>query len=337
MIKKPLKIFIIYAREDELYRNEIVRQLKPMERADLVQIWTDKEILAGEEWEPSIKSQLKSADIILLLVSSDYFSSLYIHDVEIKEALKRHELNEARVIPIIVRPCLWTLDSVLNSMQVLPSDAIPLSDVRHWLDIETACLDVMKGISNIIEKIKLEKDETDSERLKKIKYERIAAEQEEFNRQKKLAHKKQKKIEEVERKKLIEQKQQDWSNLLKYPTREKFRNYVNIHQPDDAYLQGMVHEYPQLKEICYLVNSENQLQRFWLRFKRFAFYFFGYFFIVGLLDEQFLHLTSGGTYSTVLSVIGFFLFIGFVFWGISTLVMYCFLKLYEMIYNKKFS
>lgn len=54
-----------------------------------------------------MKKELAAADIIFLLVSSDFLSTDYIWDVEIKEAMERHYRGEARVIPVILRPCNW--------------------------------------------------------------------------------------------------------------------------------------------------------------------------------------------------------------------------------------
>ncbi|MCK6693773.1 MAG: toll/interleukin-1 receptor domain-containing protein, partial [Thermoanaerobaculia bacterium] len=68
MSANPLQVFIIYAREDEPFRAELKAQFLPMERAGLLRVWTDRELVAGEYWEPAIRNQLQKADIILLLV-----------------------------------------------------------------------------------------------------------------------------------------------------------------------------------------------------------------------------------------------------------------------------
>jgi TIR domain len=60
---------------------------------------------AGEEWKGQIDRQLAEADIILLLVSADFIASDYCWGEEMTKALARHQLGEARVIPVILRPC----------------------------------------------------------------------------------------------------------------------------------------------------------------------------------------------------------------------------------------
>ena len=55
-----------------------------------------------------IDKHLNTARVILLLISSDFIASDYCYDVEMERALQRHEVEEARVIPVILRPVDWT-------------------------------------------------------------------------------------------------------------------------------------------------------------------------------------------------------------------------------------
>lgn len=176
MADQPFRLFIIYAREDEPFRAELKAQLLPMERAGQVRVWTDRELIAGEHWEPIIKQNLKSADVILLLVSSDYFQSDYIHEVEIKEALERHDRGEAKVLPIIVRPCDWEADPAVTRLQVLPTDGNPVNDTRHWPSREAAWVDVVRGVRRTLQQLREERAEV--ERQAAVAEERRAAEAE---------------------------------------------------------------------------------------------------------------------------------------------------------------
>ncbi|MBX2889728.1 MAG: TIR domain-containing protein [Saprospiraceae bacterium] len=173
MSSQPPLAFIIYAREDEPFRAELKAQLLPMERAGQLRVWTDRELIAGEHWEPAIKEKLKSADIILLLVSTDYFSSDYIHEVELKEAIERHNRGEARVLPVIVRPCDWEIDPVVSSLQVLPTDGNPVNDPSKWHTRETAWVDVVRGVRRTLQQLQAERAQAEAAAEKK----RNAAEQ----------------------------------------------------------------------------------------------------------------------------------------------------------------
>jgi len=252
MPAQPPLVFIIYAREDEPFRAELKKQLLPMERSGMLRVWTDRELIAGEHWEPAIKKQLKSADLILMLVSSDYFDSDYIHAVELREAIERHERGEARVVPVIVRPCAWETDTVVNSLQVLPTDGVPVNDTRHWHTHEAAWVDVVRGVRRTLQQLADERAENESARLaaEKADAERRAAEAQrareaeaaqqreataraeaEARRKADEADARQREQADAERRAAEENA---WQNALQTGAPEALYNYLN-HYPDGAY------------------------------------------------------------------------------------------------------
>src|SRR3954452_17283866 len=87
----PVKIFFCYAHEDEPLLNKLELHLRPLQRQGLIDVWHDRDISAGTEWEREISEQLNTAQIILLLVSPDFMASDYCYSVEMKRALERHE------------------------------------------------------------------------------------------------------------------------------------------------------------------------------------------------------------------------------------------------------
>jgi len=98
-----LNVLLCYAHEDELLLEKLKTHLKPLQRQGLIDVWHDKDIDAGVEWEPQIDRYLNTAHIILLLVSPDFIASDYCYGVEMKKAIERHKRGEARIIPIILR------------------------------------------------------------------------------------------------------------------------------------------------------------------------------------------------------------------------------------------
>ncbi|SCZ66776.1 replicative DNA helicase [Thiohalomonas denitrificans] len=105
--------------------------------------------MPGEEWETAIDEYLKTADIVLLLISPDFIASEYCYSRELKGAIERHESNQARVVPILVRPVDWS-DAPFAKLQALPKDAKP---VTSWTNEDEAWLDVAKGIRNVVQEI----------------------------------------------------------------------------------------------------------------------------------------------------------------------------------------
>jgi hypothetical protein len=120
----PVKIFFCYAREDEALLHKLQIHLRSLQREGLLNVWYDREIHAGDNWEEKIIHALNDADIILLLVSPDFMDSDYCYGIEMKWALERHNSGEATVIPIILRPSYWHGEP-LGKLQALPTDGKP--------------------------------------------------------------------------------------------------------------------------------------------------------------------------------------------------------------------
>jgi hypothetical protein len=142
---KGLSVFISYTHADEDFKNELVKHLEPLRRQMLIDAWHDRKLKAGDEWDKVISQSLESAQIILLLVSIDFINSKYCYDVELERALERHQSNEARVIPVILRTCMWQQTPFAN-LQALPKDARAVS---LWPDRDEALLNVAEGIRQV--------------------------------------------------------------------------------------------------------------------------------------------------------------------------------------------
>jgi hypothetical protein len=149
MSKKSLTVFFSYSHKDELLRDELAKHLKPLERDGTISTWYDRQIIAGTEWDNDIDANLNAADLILLLISADFLASDFCHQVELQRAIERHENGEARVIPIILRHCLWK-KAVFSKLQVLPKNGEP---VTKWADRDDAFTNIAEGIERAIDEM----------------------------------------------------------------------------------------------------------------------------------------------------------------------------------------
>ena len=136
------KIFISYSHKDETHRGELEVHLAMLKRKELVSVWHDRKIVAGDDWKNEIDNNLESADIILFLISPDFLASEYCYDIEVKKAMERHQAGLAKIISIIVRNCDWH-DCDFSKFQVLPKDAKPIA---LWEDKDSAWVDVTNGL-----------------------------------------------------------------------------------------------------------------------------------------------------------------------------------------------
>jgi len=149
--ENAIEIFYSYAHEDEALRKELEKHLALLQRQGYISGWNDRSISPGSNWEQEINTHLNTAQIILLLVSSDFLASDFCYSVEMKRALERHGTKEARVIPIILRPCDWK-DALFSKLQVIPTDAKPIT---KWQNQDDAFLDVAEGIRKAVKELKL--------------------------------------------------------------------------------------------------------------------------------------------------------------------------------------
>lgn len=151
--KEGIRVFISYAHEDEEYKNKLIKHLIGLKRKNVIKEWHDRKILAGQHLDNEINKHLLEADIILLMISVDFLNSDYCYEKEMQKALKMHNENIARVIPIIVRKCDW-MESPFSKLNALPTDA---KDIRGWNDEDEAYMNIINGIKDVINDIELQK------------------------------------------------------------------------------------------------------------------------------------------------------------------------------------
>jgi formylglycine-generating enzyme required for sulfatase activity len=146
---EPLKVFCSYSHNDEPLKDELAKHLTMLERQGITSTWHDRKIPPGKEWDQQINENLNTADIILLLVSSDFIFSKYCWDVEVTKAIERHEAGEACVIPIILRNVFWQ-DAPFAKLQALPKNAQP---IKSWSNQDDAFTNVAQGIKVAAEQL----------------------------------------------------------------------------------------------------------------------------------------------------------------------------------------
>jgi len=142
---KGLTVFISYSHVDETFKNDLVKHLDPLRRLGLIETWHDRKIKPGEVWDSSISSNLERAEIILLLVSIDFINSEYCYDTELERALERHDAGEAKVIPVILRACMWQ-QTPFAKLQSLPKDG---QAVALCPDRDAAFVSIAEGIRQV--------------------------------------------------------------------------------------------------------------------------------------------------------------------------------------------
>jgi hypothetical protein len=135
-------VFFSYSHKDEGFRDRLETHLAMLKRQGVISTWHDRRLIAGDEIDSGVSRELERADIILLLVSADFLASEYCYGVEMARAMARHAAVEARVIPVILRPCDWR-PAPFGKLLASPTDGLPVS---KWADPDDAFLEIARAI-----------------------------------------------------------------------------------------------------------------------------------------------------------------------------------------------
>ena len=94
-------LFFSYSHKDEALRDQLETHLSMLQRQGFIEAWHDRRIPVGAPLDDIIDAQLEGADIVLLLVSSDFLGSDYCYAREMQRALERHRQGICVVVPVI--------------------------------------------------------------------------------------------------------------------------------------------------------------------------------------------------------------------------------------------
>ncbi|MCJ7465075.1 MAG: toll/interleukin-1 receptor domain-containing protein, partial [Maribacter sp.] len=152
-----------YSEQDRDSAEALQRFIKPLIRNHKgLRIWDrHATMLAGMErskHEIQNSKELSKADIIIFLLSAVFISDDHLWE-DVKKAIKLFEENEARIVPILLRTCLWNYPP-WNNFQILPSEKMPIADLDYWKDSEVAWNNVIENLGSIIAEIKESRNPT---------------------------------------------------------------------------------------------------------------------------------------------------------------------------------
>jgi TIR domain/HEAT repeats len=140
------RVFYSYSHRDAEWRDRLGTYLAPLKYQNKIEEWHDRKIEPGADWGKEISAQLGSANLILLLVSADFLASDYCFGIEVETALARLKRGDVKVIPVLLKPCLWE-ESRFSELQIIPRDGKP---VTSWPSVEEAFTQVATEIRKLV-------------------------------------------------------------------------------------------------------------------------------------------------------------------------------------------
>ncbi|WP_069806053.1 TIR domain-containing protein [Thermogemmatispora onikobensis] len=123
---RSLHVYLSYAGADQSWGERLARRVRLAAREaglEAPRLSGPGQILAGSDYQQARQAALKSADLILLLISPDFLDSPDCL-AEMEAALRRRRAEGVMVVPIIVRPVAWE-HTALGELEALPPGQPP--------------------------------------------------------------------------------------------------------------------------------------------------------------------------------------------------------------------
>jgi hypothetical protein len=143
------KVFVSYSHRDRNYFSRLQTHLAFFALNHEIAIWSDVIIKPGQEWDREIRTALESAEIAVLLVSSDFLASSYIRDVELPTIVRAADTRNLRVFPVILSPCAYDR-SDLARFQAANAVSRPMSKMNRnsqeelWVKVAGLIVDALR-------------------------------------------------------------------------------------------------------------------------------------------------------------------------------------------------
>jgi len=145
---KPARIFTFYAKVDEPFVEQLTARLSLLRRKGIVIDFHDREISSTGTWDQQSRSNFRSSDYLLFLVSPALLETGYFVDSDIKKAFFLAEEGNINIIPILIHECDFS-EEPLGKFRTIPLNDRPV-DSEFWGNEENAWKAVTDGLKELI-------------------------------------------------------------------------------------------------------------------------------------------------------------------------------------------
>ncbi len=139
------------APADESLRTQLAAYLHPFVQKEGIVEWYEQLIPPGADVVRTRREAWRSAEVLILLLSADYFLSEACDADEVRYALERRQRGQLLIIPILLRPCDWQ-STFAAHLQCLPRDGQPVTTQENQ---EAALFEVTQEIRRQVAALKL--------------------------------------------------------------------------------------------------------------------------------------------------------------------------------------
>ena len=140
------QVFVSYAHEDSIWRDEFALMLDPAIRRGSITLWSDENIAVGKSWSKSIDQALQSSRAGLLLVTPHFLESEFINEVELKRLLNLAKTAGVAIHWVPISPCLYK-ETPLGDIEASWDPSRPLDQLtvpQQHAAIQQICLQIVE-------------------------------------------------------------------------------------------------------------------------------------------------------------------------------------------------
>ena len=119
-------LFLSHSKKDRLTVSQIENLINNIvdqsTNSKLLDTWSMKSILPGENYDEKIENAINNSDGVILALSDDFLTSPYILEKELP-IIKKRLLNDSsfKIFPLLIRECDHNSFDILTNKQIFPS------------------------------------------------------------------------------------------------------------------------------------------------------------------------------------------------------------------------
>jgi hypothetical protein len=126
------RVFVSYSHVDERWLQRILVHLRPLQKAGVIDVWSDKMLHPGDDWKTKIEQALESASVAVLLVSADFLASEFVVENELPPLLRAAKTNGTTILSVIVGPSSFLETPSLSRFHAMNDPRKPLLAMKDW-------------------------------------------------------------------------------------------------------------------------------------------------------------------------------------------------------------
>lgn len=150
-ISERTNVFVSYSHKDRAWLEKVQTQFKVLDHLGIkINLWDDTKIKSGDKLYAEIKKTLAETKVAILLVSADFLASEFIANDELPSLLNAAENYGMTILPIILKPCLFTQHPRLSNFQSVNDPTEPLSTLSEG-EQDQVFVDLAKRIIELVE------------------------------------------------------------------------------------------------------------------------------------------------------------------------------------------